>query len=441
MRYPSTTYSSICYRRLADIHAQKTEWLWPGWLALGKLAILEGDPGLGKSLVTLDLCARLTSGRPWPDAPASQGASSATGTCSVDSNGLSASAEGCPATPSNVVILNAEDNIEDTVRPRLQALGGNSDRVFHLDGVVDKKGEEGIRFPAHALALRDLVQQTQARLVVIDPLVSFLERSVQTHQEQSVRALLGLFKDLAEEQHCAVLLVRHLNKNDQQRALYRGTASIGFVAAVRCAWLLAADPQQPGRRVLAQLKNNLQCLAPSLSFAISGDSALSAPRLPPGPPSSPGLSSFSSGQALQLTWHGTSPHTVDQLLERRRGRGRPATRRERATENLRLFLEEAPRRAEEGQEFAEDQKISPRTLARIKEALAIRSVRAPDGDRRATFWLLPGQLPENVTEAMLTPVETREQELQAAQEDSTQFLLDLVKKHGNQPLPRAKGDQ
>ena len=104
-----------------------------------------------------------------------------------------------------------------------------------------------------------------------------------------------------------------------------------------------------------------------------------------------------------------------------------------------LEAEEAPRRADDVQEFAEDQKISSRTLDRIKQDLGIRSVRAPDGDRRATFWLLPGQLPENVTEEMLTPVETREQEMQAAQEDSTQFMLDLIKQHGNQPLPRADG--
>src|SRR5260370_40740204 len=67
MRYPPATYSSIRYRRLADVHARTTQWLWPGWLALGKLALVEGDPGLGKSLVTLDLCARLTSGRAFPD--------------------------------------------------------------------------------------------------------------------------------------------------------------------------------------------------------------------------------------------------------------------------------------------------------------------------------------------------------------------------------------
>ena len=277
MRYPPTTYSSISYQRLSDMHSQAIQWLWQGWLALGKLAILEGDPGLGKSLVTLDLCARLTTGRTWPDAAAESpkndpktGTTPNMGTDPLASKSLSP----CSGTPCNVVILNAEDNMQDTVRPRLQALGGDSERVFHLAGVVDRKGEESIRFPAHALALRDLVQQTQAKLVVIDPFVSFLDRSVYAYLEQSVRGVLGLLKELAEEQQCAILLVRHLNKSDRQHALYRGGASIGFLAAVRCVWLVAADPQQPGRRVLAQLKNNLGALAPSLSFEIcdQGDS-------------------------------------------------------------------------------------------------------------------------------------------------------------------------
>jgi RecA-family ATPase len=84
MRYPPATYSSIRYHRAADVQSRPTQWIWPSWLALDKLAILEGDPGLGKSYITLDLCARLTNGRALP--------------------------EGCPAdTPCNVIMLNAED--------------------------------------------------------------------------------------------------------------------------------------------------------------------------------------------------------------------------------------------------------------------------------------------------------------------------------------------
>jgi RecA-family ATPase len=158
--------------------------------------------------------------------------------------------------------------MEDTVLPRLRAMKGNVERVYNLEGVVDKLGEDVLRFPQHALAIRDLMHVTQARLLVMDPVVSFLDKSVATHNDQSVRAALGLLAGMAAEERCAVLLVRHLNK-ERQRSLYRGGGSIGFLAAVRCAWLVAPDPRQAGVRVVAQVKNNLKALQPSLTYAIT----------------------------------------------------------------------------------------------------------------------------------------------------------------------------
>jgi hypothetical protein len=375
MRYPSTTYTSICFRRSSDVRSRATEWLWTGWLPAGKLSILDGDPGLGKSLVTLDLCARLTSGRAWPDdQPSGQ--------------------------PCNVVVLNAEDSIEDTVRPRLEALGADLERVYFLEGVIEKDGEDTLRFPAHALALRDLVRETYAKLVVIDPFVAFLDKTVSSHNDRSVRTALRLLKAIAEEEGCAILLVRHLNKDQDKRALYRGGGSIGCVAGVRTAWLVAGDPMILGRRVLAQLKNNLQALAASLAFEVQE----------------------ASSTRLALGWFRDSPHTAERLLEASRGRGRPATKRRNAAENMRLFLDEEPRTLEEVIQFAKAHKIAPRTLDRVKRELGIRSVRA----HRMTFWLLPGQLPEDVTEDMLLPFETRQQEKEAFRIESERAFEELA---------------
>src|SRR5438132_12770481 len=106
-----------------------------------------------------------------------------------------------------------------TVRPRLQALEANLERVYHLEGVADKQGDDMLRFPQHALALRDVMRETQVKLLVIDPFIAFLDKSVAAHNDQSVRAALALLAALAEEQRCAVLLVRHLNKEERQRAL------------------------------------------------------------------------------------------------------------------------------------------------------------------------------------------------------------------------------
>src|SRR6185437_677137 len=128
---------------VGDLVSRPVSWLWPGRLALGKLAILDGDPGLGKSLVTLDLCARLSTGRPFPDDSAGPG-------------------------PAAALILNGEDSAHDTVRPRLEALGADLQRVFvlHQD---DDPDAQLLRLPTHTAVLDDALARTRARLLVIDP--------------------------------------------------------------------------------------------------------------------------------------------------------------------------------------------------------------------------------------------------------------------------------
>ena len=135
---------------LSQLVPRSVAWLWPGRLALGKLAILDGDPDLGKSLVTLDLCARLSTGRDFPDGQPSGG-------------------------PANSVILCDEDNAEDTIRPRIEALGGDPERVFvvrHTD--IGSSGP--FQIPTHLDALDAALLKMTARLLVIDPIVAFLER-------------------------------------------------------------------------------------------------------------------------------------------------------------------------------------------------------------------------------------------------------------------------
>src|SRR5438874_1530120 len=131
------------------VKSSSVDWLWPGRLALGKLALLDGDPGLGKSFVTLDLCARLSTGRPFPDG------SPAPGACAS-------------------VVLNAEDQADETIWHRLHALGADPARVF-----VARGGKAGptdlLRLPSRTAALERIVRQSRARLVVIDPLMAFLD--------------------------------------------------------------------------------------------------------------------------------------------------------------------------------------------------------------------------------------------------------------------------
>jgi hypothetical protein len=329
-------------RPVSQLISSPVTWLWPFRLGQGKLAMLDGDPGLGKSLVALDLCARLSTGQPFPDSSP------------------------CPG-PANCLILNGEDGAADTIRPRLEALGADLSRVFVLH-----QGESGLgpalRLPGQLAALDAALAQTQARLLVLDPVVSFLDRHVLSANDASVRLALFPLAELAARHGCAGLLNRHLNKDGGSRALYRGGGSIAFVAACRSAWLLAADPHQPKRRILAQVKNNLAAVQPSLVCVPEPQEN--------GPP--------------RLTWLGPSPLTADELLAAA-GRHRRSVAQDHAGDFLAAFLEGGPRTSREVWTAAEEAGLSKRTLDRAKGQLQIRSIRVCLDGVAHWYWLLPHQ--------------------------------------------------
>jgi hypothetical protein len=232
---------------LADVPPRTIRWLWPGRLAVGKLAILDGDPGLGKSLVTLDLCARVTTGRAFPDQAA--------------------------VWPGDVLIVNCEDGVADTIRPRLEGLSADLNRVHVLRGPLESGLERLPSFPRDLPRLERAVRDSGAVLAVIDPIMAFLDDTVCSGNDQSVRQALSPLAALAESTECAILLVRHLNKSGGARAVYRGGGSIGIIGACRSAWVIARHPDDERQRVLAPIKNNLAPPQPSLAYEIVHDEA------------------------------------------------------------------------------------------------------------------------------------------------------------------------
>ncbi|HOJ20972.1 MAG TPA: AAA family ATPase [Armatimonadota bacterium] len=140
-------------RRLADVQPEAVMWLWPGWLPRGKLALLDGDPGLGKSLITLDLAARVSRGASMPDGAGG-------------------------GEPAGVVILTAEDDLSDTVRPRLDAAGADVSKIAALAAVRRRTegGAEVLETPTlmDLEALRQAIASVSAALVIIDPLMAYL---------------------------------------------------------------------------------------------------------------------------------------------------------------------------------------------------------------------------------------------------------------------------
>jgi hypothetical protein len=328
---------------VSQLVTRPLSWLWPGRLAFGKLAILEGDPGLGKSFIALDLAARLTTGRPLPDGSPGPG-------------------------PGNVIILNGEDGAEDTIRPRLQALGADLDRVFIMDRDDDEAGEP-LRLPADTKALDEALTRTGARLVIIDPIVTFLDPGILSGSDQSVRQALFPLILLARKHGCVILLVRHLNKSGGSQSVYRGGGSIGFLAACRSGWLVARDPRDAGRCVLAQVKNNLALPQPSLAYSVQAE---------PGAPA-------------RLCWLGPSAWLADQLLAAAAGGPAATSPRERARAFLEAVLKDGPRTSREVWVAAQEEGLSERTLNRAKRELDIRSVRVCAEGKPLSYWLLPGQ--------------------------------------------------
>jgi hypothetical protein len=340
-------------RAFNALEPRSRRWLWPDQLALGQLVMLDGDPGLGKSLVTLDLCARLSTGRPFPDGRPGPG-------------------------PGNCIILNSEDDAETTIRPRLVALGADLARVFCLD---TEDGGKTIRLPQNVLELDKMVEQTSARLVVIDPVVAFLDGTVLLASDASVRRALEPLIALARGRECVILMVRHLNKTAGRRALYRGGGSIAFVAACRSAWLIDQDPENPERRVLAVVKNNTARRPESLAYELMAAENQPCPN---------------------VVWHGRTKWTADELLARRPGC--QALPRDRAKEFLLNFLVEGARTSREVWAAADEHDLTSRTIKRAKTDLGIRSVRVWAGGTRLSYWLLPDQeLPPSVSPEAVIP--------------------------------------
>lgn len=240
--------SSLVIRRASDVKPEPINWLWPGKIAIGKLTLIAGDPGLGKSMLTVNLAAHVSTGLDWP----ARGGS-------------------CPL--GDVLFVSAEDDPADTIRPRLDAAKADPARIHIVAGVesLNSNGEPERRL----LSLRkDLVAVAAAvrgldacRLIVVDPVSAYLD-GADSHNNSEVRGLLAPLSELAREVGAAMVAVTHLNKGSGASALYRTTGSLAFVAAARAAWLVTRDKINQDRRLFLPLKNNLGPDTTGMSYSI-----------------------------------------------------------------------------------------------------------------------------------------------------------------------------
>lgn len=336
--------------RLSEVEPERVRWLWPGRIPLGKPTLVDGDPGLGKSTMLIGLAARLSIGARMPD-------------------GSEPEVDG----PAGTVLLTAEDGLGDTVRPRLDAAGGDPDRVAVLKHVPDGDPDQEPRLP-HIGDTPDLayaIQVVGARLLVVDPLMAFLPSDVNSHRDQDVRRALAPLAELAEETGVAVVAVRHLNKSGGSNPKYRGGGSIGLIGAARSALLVAEDPDAPDtRRILAPIKANNSAPAPSLAYTLQ--------------PTGNG--------AVRVSWEGEAEHGASDLLDRPTGEERTA--RDEAAHILREELGDGRRPVEELRHVADDLGVSWSTVERAKRRLGVESVREGFGDEGTWYWRLSEGKPE-----------------------------------------------
>jgi hypothetical protein len=304
---------------MASIQPKPVEWLVPGRLPLGKLMMLAGDGGLGKSTITLGITAGLTTGQPCfgliYDAPA----------------------------PCDVLLISCEDDAADTEIPRLIAAGADRKRIFKVDGI---KGKDGKPLPfslAHYDAMeKELEARPNVRLVIIDPAGAFIGRSgVDDHKDSELRSLLGPLSEVAARRRVTIILVKHLNKGVTAKAIHKVGGSTGYVNSCRAVFLVAPDPEEDGRILFLPMKFNigprprgLACRSVSLS---RGEWIA---RLGEFPDLSPEDRERLGGQMFRIEWLGEVDTDADSALADNARRDRGGNKVDQAAEWLVEFLAE-----------------------------------------------------------------------------------------------------
>ena len=309
--------------RMSDIQPEEVQWLWYPYIPLGKLTVIQGDPGEGKTTFVLAVIAALTKGEALPERE--------------------------PLDPVNILYQTAEDGLADTIRPRLDALGADCSRVLVID---ESKRELSLSDER----IRQAMEETEAKLLVLDPLQAYLGAEVDMHRANEVRPILKRLGSVAEQMGCAVVLIRHLNKMQGQKSGHRGMGSVDFQAAARSVLLVGRTKEDPQLRIVVPDKSSLAPEGESIAFALDPE------------------------QGFQ--WKGYCAYNAEELLGG--STKQVQTKTMQAEETLRNLLDK-PAPAEEILRRITAAGISERTLMTAKKNLGVLS------EKRGGqwFWRLP----------------------------------------------------
>lgn len=333
----------------STIPPREVTWLWKNRIPCGRISVLGGPQGLGKSYLTIDFAGRISSGTAWPD--------------------------GSPCESGSVIFISGEDDPRDTIRPRLDAHGADLSRIWTFSterrlGTKSKRNQTVFTLADVELLERALSQTPDCKLIVIDPIGAYVGGKVNTSADNEVRAVLGPIAQLAEASGSAVLIVAHHRKSFGNTADDMIMGSRAFTALARSVWHVFPDPSDESRRMLVAGKNNLAPRQDGFAFAISG-------------------------QPVRVQWD-SKPVTMsaDECLraQPRVGTGNPAgesrsSALSEAVDWLEAVLAEGPRPASEIKKLAREDGIAARTLDRAKTALKI--VAQLEGFKGRWVWSLP----------------------------------------------------
>jgi hypothetical protein len=229
----------------SEVVPERVSWVWPGRLAEGMMSMLDGNPGLGKSTIALDIAARVTTGAPFPGQQLGR-------------------------TPRGVVVLSAEDSESVTIVPRLGVAGAVLERVYILRSAMVDGEDRNFTIPNELPVLERAIALVNAALVIIDPLLIYFSQGINANIDQDVSTAMRPLKDVLERTNTAAVMLRHLTKAEAKEAVYRGGGSIGIIGRARFGMIAAKDPDEEGAVVVASSKCNIGQEPPSLRYRLQG---------------------------------------------------------------------------------------------------------------------------------------------------------------------------